>query len=148
MRAKEIMTKQVISINPEDNARNALDTLFKMRISGLPVIDNAGKLVGMFTEKETITKILPSYVENVGRFAYEENPKQVKQKILSFIDMKVKDVMRKDIITLDEDTTLCEVARLMLTQKARRIIVLNKSKDVVGIISRGDVVKSLFEEYK
>jgi CBS domain-containing protein len=60
---------------------------------------------------------------------------------------KVKELMRKDVVTVDEDTTLCEVARLMLTQKARRIPVLNKTKDVVGIVSRGDIVRALFAEY-
>lgn len=148
MKVKEVMTKEVISLKPDENARSALDTLFKMRISGLPVIDNNGKLVGMFTEKEVIVKILPSYVENVGRFVYNENPKAVRQKIIGINELKVKDLMRKEIVTVDEDTTLCEVAHLMLMQKARRIPVYNKAKDVVGIIARGEVVKALFEEYK
>ncbi len=148
MKVKEIMTKDVISLKPDESARSALDTLFKMRISGLPVIDNNGKLVGMFTEKELIAKILPSYVENVGRFVYNENPKAVRQKIIGINELKVKDIMRKEIVTVDEDTTLCEVAHLMLMQKARRIPVYNKTKDVVGIIARGEVVKALFEEYK
>lgn len=142
------MTKEVISVKPDDNAGDALDTLFKMGISGLPVIDEKGKLAGMLTEKEVIAKILPSYVGNIGRFIYEENPKTVKQKILGFSNLKVKDVMRKEVVMVDEDTTLCEVAHLMLTQKARRLPVLNKSKDVIGIVARGDVLKALFEEYK
>lgn len=148
MKVKEIMTKDVISIKPEDNARDALTLLFKMQISGLPVIDDKNKLVGMFTEKEVISAILPSYVEKVGRFMYQENPKAVRQKIIALRDIKVKDIMRKDVISVDEDTTLCEVARIMLTQKARRTPVLNKAKDVVGIVARGDVVKALFQEYK
>jgi CBS domain-containing protein len=119
-----------------------------MRISGLPVLDEKNKLVGMFTEKEVLSAILPSYVEKVGRFMYQENPKAVKQKTLAFRHLKVKDVMRRTSVTLDEDTTLCEVARIMLTQKARRTPVLNKAKEVVGIVSRGDVVEALFKEYK
>lgn len=148
MKVKEIMTKDVRSISPDTNAQEALDLLQKMQISGLPVIDDKNKLVGMFTEKEVLAAILPSYVEKVGRFMYEENPKAVKQKILALWNMKVKDIMRKYVVTVDEDTTLCEVARIMLTQKARRLPVLNKEKDVVGIVSRGDVAKALFEEYK
>lgn len=148
MKVKEIMTKDVISLKPDESVRSALDILFKMRISGLPVIDNNGKLVGMFTEKELIAKILPSYVKNVGRFVYNENPKAIRQKIIGINELKVKDIMRKEVVTVDEDTTLCEVAHLMLMQKARRIPVYNKAKDVVGIIARGEVVKALFEEYK
>ena len=148
MKAKEIMTKDITSIAPDTNASEALELLLKMRISGLPVLDEKNKLVGMFTEKEVLSAILPSYVEKVGRFMYQENPKAVKQKTLAFRDLKVKDVMRRTSVTLDEDTTLCEVARIMLTQKARRTPVLNKEKEVVGILARGDVVEALFKEYE
>ena len=148
MKVKEIMTKDVISITPDTNASEALELLLKMRISGLPVLDEKNKLVGMFTEKEVLSAILPSYIEKVGRFMYQENPKAVKQKTLAFRHLKVKGVMRRTSVTLDEDTTLCEVARIMLTQKARRITILNKAKEVVGIVARGDVVEALFKEYK
>jgi CBS domain-containing protein len=148
MKVKEIMTRKVTSIFPDLNAKEALGLLLKMKISGLPVIDDKNKLAGMFTEKEVLATILPSYLEKVGRFMYQENPKAVKQKIATFSDMKVKDVMRSEVVTVDEDTTLCEVARIMLTQKARRLPVINKEKVVVGIVARGDVVEALFAEYK
>lgn len=148
MKVKEIMTKGITSVRPESNAKEALDLLQKMQISGLPVIDEKNKLVGMFTEKEVISGILPSYIEKVGRFMYQENPKAVRQKIINLRTMQVKEVMRKDVVTVDEETTLCEAARIMLTQKARRLPVLDKAREVVGIISRGDVLKALFEEYK
>lgn len=148
MKVKEIMTRDVNGVTAEMNALEALNLLQKIEISGLPVMGADKKLVGMFTEKEVIAAILPSYVEKVGRFIYQENPKAVKHKVLMFGGIKVKDIMRKDVVTVDEDTALCEVARIMLTQKARRIPVLNKEKEVVGIISRGDVVKALFQEYQ
>jgi len=148
MKVSEIMTKDVTVVTTEMNAKEALDLLQKREISGLPVMDADKKLAGMFTEKEVIAAILPSYVERVGMFIYQENPKAVKQKVLMFSGIKVKDIMRKEVVTIDQDTTLCEVARIMLTQKARRIPVLNKEKEVVGIVSRGEVVKALFQEYK
>lgn len=148
MKVKEIMTREVVSVKPDDNAQEALELLLKMQISGLPVINEDSKLVGMFTEKDVLAAILPSYVEKVGRFMYQENPKAVKQKINALREAKVKDIMRLNVITADEDTTLCEVARIMLTQKARRLPVFNKAKEVAGIVSRGDVVKALFAEYK
>jgi predicted transcriptional regulator len=102
----------------------------------------------MFTEKEILAKVLPSYLERVGSFVYNENPKAVKQKIAGLGSLKVKEVMRREVVTVYEDTTLCEAAHLMLTQKVRRTPVLNKSKDVVGIVAREDVVKALLEEYR
>lgn len=148
MKAKDIMIKDVKSISSQMNAQEALDLLQKLQISGLPVIDDKKRLIGMFTEKEILANILPSYVSRVGRFVYEENPKTIKHKINNFPSLKVKDLMRHDVVTIDEDTALCEVAHVMLTQRARRAPILNKNREVVGIISRGDVMKALFQEYR
>lgn len=146
MKVKEIMTKEVVSVSPYAYAKEALDLLFKMQISGLPVIDSQAKLVGMFTEKDIISYILPSYIEKVGRFIYDENPKSTKKKFLGLSKMTVSQLMRKDVVTTSEDAPLCEVARIMLTQKARRLPVLDKSGKVVGIVARGDVLKALAKE--
>ena len=146
MKVKEIMSKDVVSIKPEDNARDALSLLFKMQISGLPVIDDKRRLVGMFTEKDILSQILPSYLEKIGRFVYEENPKSIKKKFQDLTNLPVSQLMRKDVITIDEEASLCEVARLMLTQKVRRIPVLDKNKKVVGIIAREDIVKAYAKE--
>ncbi|MDD5454988.1 MAG: CBS domain-containing protein [Candidatus Ratteibacteria bacterium] len=146
MEVKEIMTKDINYISPETNAYEALKMLQKMQISGLPVIDDNNKLMGMFTEKEALAAILPSYIEKVGRFVYRENPKASKQKLSAFRNAKVKDFMRCEVVTVDEDTNLYEAARIMLTQKIRRIPVINKDNVVVGVVSRGDIVKALFEE--
>ncbi|MCX5657038.1 MAG: CBS domain-containing protein [Candidatus Omnitrophica bacterium] len=146
MRVKDIMIEEVVSLKPEDNVRDSLNLLLKKEISGLPVIDKEGKLVGMFTEKNILDYILPSYIENVGRFIYKENPKAIKRKFGELAKIKIEKMMREDVVTTTEDTTLCEVAKMMLMYKARRIPVLDKMGKVVGIISRGDVLKALAKE--
>ena len=80
MKVKEIMAKDVTSISPEISGQEALDLLQKMQISGLPVIDAQNNLVGMFTEKDILSYLLPSYIESVGRFVYQENSKTIKRK--------------------------------------------------------------------
>ena len=146
MKVREIMTKQVTSISPNVSAKEALDLLLKMQISGLPVISKDGKLVGMFTEKDILINILPSYIEKVGSFVYEENPKSIKRKFQDLLNLSVSRLMRKDAVTVDENMSLCEVARLMLTQKVRRIPVLDKEKRVVGIVAREDIIKAYVRE--
>ena len=146
MKVKEIMVKDVASISPETGCSEALDLLEKMQISGLPIIDENGKLVGMFTEKDVLSYILPSYIEKVGGFIYEENPKSTKKKFMELNKIKVRQLMRKDVVTTTEDTTLCEIARVMLTQKARRIPVVDKSGKVVGIVARCDILKAFAKE--
>jgi predicted transcriptional regulator len=146
MKVKEIMTTKVNTLSPEMNAREALGLLFKMKISGLPVIDENNKLVGMFTEKGVLRTLLPGYIAKVGSFTYQENPKMIKQKVDALQTMQVKDVMRQEVITVDEETALSEVARIMLTQLVRRVPVLNKDKQVIGIVAREDVVRALFSK--
>ncbi len=146
MKVKEIMTKDMVSVNPEDNVLSALSILFKMQISGLPVIDKQGKLVGMFTEKDILSYILPSYIEKVGRFIYEENPKSTKKKFTELSNIKVAQLMRREVVTAGEEVTLCEAARIMLIQKARRLPVLDKSDKVTGIVARCDILKALTKE--
>jgi CBS-domain-containing membrane protein len=146
MKVKEIMSKDVVSIKPDDNAKDALNLLFKMQISGLPVINTQGKLIGMFTEKDILSQILPSYLEKIGRFVYEENPKSIKKKFQDLTNLPVSQLMRKDVITIDEEASLCEVARLMFTKRVRRIPVLNNEKKVIGIVAREDIVKAYAKE--
>lgn len=146
MKVDEIMTKEVISVKPEDNAKDALNLLFKKQISGLPVIDSNNKLVGMFTEKEALSYVLPSYIEKVGRFIYQEDSKSTKKKYTELGKLKVSQLMRREVVTTTEDTTLCEAARVMLTQKARRLPVLDKSGRVTGIVARGDILMALEKE--
>ncbi|MFH0913621.1 MAG: CBS domain-containing protein [Candidatus Omnitrophota bacterium] len=146
MKVKEIMTKEVKSVSPDTSVQEALNLLEKLQISGLPVIDDKDKLVGMFTEKDVLGYILPSYIDKVGHFIYEENPKATKKKFADLSNIKISQLMRKEVVTTTEDTALCEVARIMLIQKARRIPVLDRSGNVVGIIARCDVLKAFEKE--
>lgn len=146
MKVKEIMVQKVESLSAQSSAREAMDILLKRKISGLPVLDKDGKLLGMFTEKNILSYLLPSYIEEVGRFVYEENPKSTKRKLSELCNIKVGQLMRKDVVTTGEEATLCEAARIMLTQKARRLPVVNKEGKVIGIVAREDVLKALCKE--
>lgn len=146
MKVKEVMIKNVESVSGELSVKEAMGILFKREISGLPVMDENGKLLGMFTEKGILSYLLPSYVQQVGRFIYEENPKATKKKLLELSNVKVKELMRKEVITINEETTLCEVARIMLTQRIRRLPVLDSAGKVVGLVARSDILKAMAKE--
>ena len=148
MKVKEIMKKAVISLSPDLSAREGLDMLLRRRISGLPVVDKKGRLKGMFTEKDFLRYILPSYLDKVGEFRYEDNPKYIKQKISRLDKIKLSDIMRKEVVTVEEGFTLSEVARIMLTQKVRRIPVTSREEVVVGMVAREDIVRALLRKEK
>lgn len=145
MKVKDIMVKDVRSLSPDISARDALYRILNQHISGLPVIDENGKLVGMFTEKDVLRYILPSYVEQVGKFIYGQTPKAIINKLQNLDTVKVKDIMRKDVVTIPPDASLGEAAHIILTQKARRIPVVERGQ-VIGIIAREDILKAFAKE--
>lgn len=145
MKISEIMTKEVKTLSPDTPAVEALKRLFENRISGLPVVDGQGKLVGMFTEKDILRAILPSYVSQVGRFVYENSPKTIKCKIARLADAKVGELMRKEVVKVSEGSPVCEVAHIMLTQNVRRVPVVDSEDRVKGIVARSDVLGQLLK---
>lgn len=140
-----MMSKKIRSISPDLSAAEALRILVKKSTSGLPVIDKEGAALGVFTEKEVIRAILPTYLKDIGNFIYAEDSKSELKKIVGLKNIKVRDIMRKDFPTLDEEASLTEASRIMLMRNERRIVVL-RNKKAVGIITRYDVVRGLAKE--
>ncbi len=145
MKISEVMTRDLKKLSPEMPALDGMRELDALEISGLPVVDSAGKIVGMFTEKGVLKAILPSYVSQVGRFVYENSPKTIKSKVGKLIEYKVGDLMRRDVVKIREDTPVYEVARIMLTQNVRRVPVVDADDKVVGIVARSDVLGAILK---
>ncbi len=142
---KDVMSRNVKSISPDMSAKDALKVLMDTKMSGLPVIDADGTLAGVFTEKEILKAIIPVYVEQVGVFVYGEDSKTEIKKLAQLDRFLVRDLMRKEVPTVEEDTSLTEAAKIMLTKSERRIIVL-KDKKPVGVVTRYDLVRELARE--
>ena len=143
--AKDCMSKNIKSVPPEMNAKEALIILIKSGASGLPVIDSQGVPLGVFTEKEVLKSIMPVYLMDIGNFVYGEDSKAELKKLAHLEKFQVKDVMRKEIPTVTEETSLTEISHIMLTKSERRVIVI-KDKRAIGVVTRADVVKALARE--
>lgn len=140
--AKDFMSKKIKSIKPEVNAKDAVRELISSGTSGLPVIDASGELVGVFTEKEILRAIMPAYVEDVGAFVYGEDSRAGLKKMAGLDKFLVRDLMRKDVPTVEEEVSLTEISRMMLAKSERRILVV-RDKKPVGVITRHDVLGAL-----
>jgi len=143
---KDLMTKNVITVLQSMNVRDAAEMLFKMGISGLPVINDQKKLVGMITEKDIIGMALPKYVEKLGSLAYTFDMVPFAKTLAEADKVLVKEIMRKDVITATVGTSVPEVARIMIVKRIRRIPILDQEGRLVGIIARHDIVKEIFKE--
>jgi len=133
MKIGDIMTTEIKSIKPDISVKEAAIILFNSQISGLPVVDKDNKLIGNFTEKDIL------------RFIYEDDSKALTKKVENLANLKVSDIMSKEIITISADISLSEAARIMLTKAKRRLCVVEKNGRLIGIVARCDVLKALMK---
>ena len=149
MKVKDIMTRDVVTIKEDDTVKTAAKTLNEKDFSGLPVVDEDNKVIGMITEGDLIRRVsnisAPSYVEILGGLIPLESKKNYIDKLNSYVGYLVKDMMTKDVTTISEDAEFEEVATLMVRNKIKRIPVVDNEERLIGIISRKDIMKHLFD---
>lgn len=143
LKVADLMTREVFTVPPEMSVKEVAKLLFEKEISGLPVVDEQKKVIGMITEKDLISMALPKYLEKLGDFDFILDEEPFLKKIADADKVKVKDIMRREVLCVKEDVPVPEVARLMIVNKVRRIPVLDKDKKLVGIIARADIVKEI-----
>lgn len=120
--AEQIMTPGVVTVRPEATIREAIETLLTRRISGLPVVDGDGTLVGILTEYGLLA------------MAYDQE----------VTHQTVAQHMTTEVISADASTPVNGVADLFIVHRVRRLPVIKQGK-LIGLISRVDVLRALYE---
>jgi CBS domain-containing protein len=146
MRAMDVMTTDVITIDP-DTTVQALATLLAERgISGAPVVDAGGKLVGVVSEGDLLhrAEIGAARRHRLRRRSWwlDHYSAQVAREYIKDHGRSVKDIMTQDVVAVTEDTELADVAALLEAKRIKRVPVLRDGK-VVGIISRANIVRAV-----
>lgn len=149
MKAKDIMTRDVVTIKGGDTVKAAAKIINENDLSGLPVVDEDNKVIGIITEGDLIRRVSklsgPSYIEILGGIFPLERKKDFIDKVNKSTGYLVKDMMTEDVITISEDAELEEVATLMVKEKVKRIPIVDDEKRLIGIISRKDVMEHIFD---
>jgi len=145
--AKDIMVKKVITINRNASVGKLSELLIKNKISGVPVVDNYGKMVGIATEGDLIVKDadlhFPRYFKLLDSIIYLESLSKFKRNLTKYLGTKVGDVMTGKVWIVNKDTPVSEVANIMIRKNVNRVPVLDDKGNLVGIITRSDIVKSM-----
>jgi CBS domain-containing protein len=143
MKAKDVMSVEVVTISCRATVLEAAKLMLDRRISGLPVVNEEGRLVGMVTEGDLLrraeigTELLPSM----------PNPEAIDDPRLFGEYFKshgghVEDIMTREVVRVFENTPLAEVAALMALKGIKRVLVMGNDK-VAGIITRADFLRAL-----
>lgn len=147
IKAKDIMRKKVITISKDASIEELSDLLVNNKISGVPVLDDNKKLVGIATEGDLVFMDadlhFPRYFKLLGSIIYLESLNKFQKNLKKYLGTKVEDIMTAKIRTVKEDTPLNEIANLMIKYNINRVPVLDEKEDLVGIITRADIVKTM-----
>ncbi len=118
IKAKDLMNTDIITVDPEDTVEKVMEEMVQRGISGLPVVDMSGQLVGIITEFDLLDLV---WDPNTGK-------------------NKVYHYMTRDIRTVDEDDELVDVAEMFRMLSVRRLLVM-RDEQVAGVISRRDLIR-------
>lgn len=146
MTAKEIMKSEVITISEDASVQELAALLAKKKISGAPVVDDQKRVVGIVSEGDLVSQDadihFPHYIELLGNIIYLESVKKYEERLEKAAASSVKDIMTTEVLTVQEDAELHEIATLMTEHNVNRLPVLDGDV-LVGIITRGDVVRAM-----
>ncbi|MGZ9104714.1 MAG: CBS domain-containing protein [Rhodoplanes sp.] len=143
MKASDVMSSRVVSIAPEATVLEAIELMLENRISGLPVIDRAGALVGIVTEGDFLRRAETGTERKRPRWLeFLLGPNSLAKDYVRSHGRKVEEVMTRELITASEDMPLAEVVRIMERKRVKRLPVM-RGREIVGIVSRANLLHAL-----
>lgn len=147
--AKDIMTRDVVTVKPDTSIQELASLLVKNQISGAPVVDDAGALVGIVTENDLITQNkrmhIPTVIGFLDAAIYLESSKKFADEVKRVTATKVAEIMVKKVVSIDESATLIDIATIMAEKKVHLLPVLTGGK-VSGIVGKRDVVRAIAQQ--
>ena len=146
VKARDIMTRKVISVSPETEVTKATKIMLDNSVNGMPVVDSEGRLVGIICQSDLIAqqKQLPlpsvfTLLDGVIPLFSQKNLETQAQKIMA---TTVSKAMTPDPITISPESSLEEIAKLMVDKKLHTLPVVEQGK-LVGIVGKEDVLRTL-----
>ena len=147
--AKDIMTREVITISPETEIAQAAQLLLTNRINGVPVVNDAGELVGILCQSDLIIQQknipIPSLFTLLDGFIPLTSSKKLDREVEKIAATKVEDAMTANPVTVNPDTGIEEVAAFMVEKNYHTLPVVDGGK-LVGIVGKEDVLRTLIDQ--
>ncbi|UCD35308.1 MAG: CBS domain-containing protein [Nitrospiraceae bacterium] len=145
LKAKDIMTRDVITVKPEATVEELARLLIEHKISGVPVVGGAGNIAGIVTENDLIRKNKRFHIPTIIRLfdAYILlGSGKAEEEIRKMAAISVGDICTKEVVTIEEETSLEDIATIMAEKHIHLLPVLRDSR-VVGIVGKADMVRAM-----
>ena len=140
------MQVRVITISPDAPYEEAAKLLRVYNVSGIPVVDENGDVIGVLSEKDLFYALFPNYID------FYKNPEsyldlESREKAIIHLKGKpVRDIMSTDVIVIAPDDKVMKAGSIMLTKNIHRLPVVEEGK-LIGIISRRDIFKNILSQH-
>lgn len=145
LKARDIMSKDIVTVSPDTPVKEAAKMMSDSRVGGLPVLEKE-KLVGVVTEKDLIMQDVrlhfPTYLHFLDGYIYLGSLRKFERQLRQAVGAKVKDVMSQDLVVVKPDDSVEEVATLLVERGISRVPVMEGER-LVGVVTKRDIVKSL-----
>ena len=146
LKAKDIMTKDLITVSPETEIAHAAKLLLENRINGVPVTDEAGKLVGILCQSDLIAQQkklpVPSFFTLLNGLIPLISKKQIEKQVRKIVAITVAQAMTPNPVTVQPDMNIEEVAALMVDHNFHTLPVVDEG-ELVGIVGKEDMLRTL-----
>jgi CBS domain-containing protein len=145
LKARDIMTKDVITVKPDTTIEDLARILIKHQISGTPVVDGNGDIIGIVTENDLISKNKKLHIPTILRLFDAFIPlgtSRLEEEIKRMAASTVGEICARNVVTVNEDTSAEDVATIMTEKKIHLLPVLKEGR-LVGIIGKKDLIKGI-----
>jgi CBS domain-containing protein len=144
MKAADIMTRNVVTVAPDTSVPEIAALLLLNRISALPVVDEAGCVLGIVSEGDLLGRPPAGSPRASWLRLFDENAVLLEE-IATARHLKAREVMTKPAVTVGEDTPIEVLATLMRRRRIKRVPILRDGK-LAGIVSRADLLDALLRQ--
>jgi CBS domain-containing protein len=142
MQARDVMVSPVITASKTATVREIAKLLLEKRISAVPVVDDAGKLVGILTESDLMRRVEAGTEHPYSWWVhFLAGDATVAADYVKSHAVKIEDVMTSNVVTAAPETPLHEIATLLEEQQIRRVPIVDKVGNLVGIVSRANLIQ-------
>jgi CBS domain-containing protein len=137
MKVSDAMTRDLVTTTPETTLKDAAGELVRHRVSGLPVVDASGSVVGVLSETDVVAKEVDDRPRDSALRRFLEGPAVDDR----FYARTVADAMTSPALTIEPDRPVAQAASIMLTEGINRLPVVDEQGELVGLLTRGDLVR-------
>jgi CBS domain-containing protein len=146
VKVEEIMNRKVLTVRSDESVAKVAALICLNNISGVPVVNEENRLVGIVSEKDILRAMYPSYTEFHDDPVRSRDFEDMETRYPNVVHLKVEEVMTSKVITASPHDPVLKAASAMILRKVRRLPVVEEG-ELVGIISQGDIHQAIFKAY-